>query len=178
MVEDQVAQGASGFAMGYARNKGEFRVYACMFFGVVLAAGGILKGSEIASITGLLFLITSYYFYPLIETQKVRIGAGEHGIFIEGFGIIPWRSVQSLELKNTVVRTMRISELNIKLSQGLPSALIADWRSLPWYRLLMKLPWTMGRDNVVRINLEPFAAEPEKILDAMQRTRRYFSGRH
>ena len=175
MAENQATHLASGFAICYARDKGEFRVYACALFGIGLVGGGLFRGSEIAVFIGLLFLMTAYYFYPLTEAQKVRLGAGEHGVFIEGLGIIPWYAIQSIEVSTSFVRTMEVSELKIKLSYSLPNALIADWRSLPWHRLLMKLPWTMGRHNVVRINLEPFPAEPAAILAALHRTQRYFS---
>ena len=69
-----------------------------------------------------------------------------------------------------------VSELHIHLSRGLPNALIADWRSLPWHRLIMKLPWSMSGDNVVRVNLEPFAGEPEEIVSALCRVQRHFGG--
>ena len=47
-----------------------------------------------------------------------------------------------------------MEELHIKLKQPLHAALLADWRRLSIWRLLMRLPWTMGHDNIVRINLQ------------------------
>lgn len=175
MSDDANISGLNGFTVGYAPGKGNFRVYICL----ALAAGSVglwlLRGSEIALALAAFFGITGYYFYPLIETAKVRLGAGEHGVFIEGFGIIPWRSIQDIELSTYAVRSIEVNELHIKLARALPNALIADWRSLPYHRLLMKLPWSMSRDNVVRINLEPFAGTAEEIVAALIRNRRAYS---
>jgi hypothetical protein len=174
MTENIPASGASGFAIGYAPGKGAFRVYLCLALAALSFAAWMVRGGELTLILAVLFGLTAYYFYPLIETAKIRLGAGEHGIFIEGFGVIPWRSVHSIALSTYAVRSIEVNELTIKLARSLPNALIADWRSLPWHRLIMKLPWTMTRDNTVRINLEPFAGRPDDILAALQRTRRYF----
>ena len=165
---------ASGFAVGYAKGKGAFRVYLCLVLAVGFAGLWWWRGSEIALVLAVLFALTSYYFFPLIETWKVRLGAGEHGVFIEGFGLIPWRNIDKVELTTTAVRSIEINELKISLSKTVPNALIADWRSLPYHRLLMKLPWSMDRDGIVRINLEPFAGDPGEIVAAIERNRRFF----
>ena len=176
MMNEPDPQGAEGFAVGYAKGKGSFRVYMCLTIALGLFAVWFFRQSEIALVLAILFGLTAYYFYPLIETGKVRLGAGEHGIFIEGFGVIPWRAVDEINLSTYAVRSIEINELNIALSKALPNALIADWRSLPYHRLLMKLPWSMTRDNVVRINLEPFAGRPDEIVGALLRNRKFFGG--
>jgi hypothetical protein len=64
--------------------------------------------------------------------------------------------------------------LQIRLKTSLDHALLADWRDLPIWRLLMKLPWTMSYDNVVRIELAPFASPPEDIHTQFYRLWRYY----
>ncbi len=174
MTEQDKPPGASGFAVGYGKDKGNFRVYVCLVACAICLAGWYLRGNEIVLALAVFFGATGYYFYPLIETRKARLGAGEHGVFIEGFGVIPWRSIESIELSTYAVRTIEVNELTLKLARSLPNALIADWRSLPYHRLLMKLPWSMTRDNTIRINLEPFASNPTQIVEALQRCKRYF----
>lgn len=175
MSEDANTPGLNGFAVGYAPGKGTFRVYICLAVAAVFVCLWALRGSEIALALAAFFGVTGYYFYPLIETAKARLGAGEHGVFIEGFGIVPWRAIQDIELSTYAVRSIEVNELHIKLARALPNALIADWRSLPYHRLLMKLPWSMSRDNVVRVNLEPFAGMAEEIVAALNRNRRAYS---
>ena len=58
------------------------------------------------------------------------------------------------------MRASTIHELQIGLKTRLSSALVADWRKLPFYRSLMRLPWSMARSNVVGVNLEPFDTSP------------------
>ncbi|MGI9409438.1 MAG: hypothetical protein ACR2OV_05160 [Hyphomicrobiaceae bacterium] len=174
MMSESDPQGSEGFAIGYAKGKGSFRVYMCLTLALGFLCVWSFRDSEIALVLAILFGLTAYYFYPLVEMGKVRLGAGEHGIFIEGFGIIPWRSVHEINLSTYAVRSIEINEINIELSKSLPNALIADWRSLPYHRLLMKLPWSMTRDNVIRINLEPFAGRPDEIIGTLRRNRKYF----
>ena len=164
----------NGYRIGYAKGKGEFRVYVCLAFCAVFIGFWIISGSEILFALAIFFGGASYYFYPLIETDKMRLGAGEHGIFIEGLGIIPWRAISSIKQSMYSIRTIDVNELIIQLQGPLPKMLMADWRSLPRYRLLMKLPWSMDRDNVVRVKLEPFESSPDEIVDALKRNWRYF----
>lgn len=177
MRDDQPADFAmTGYAVGYAPAKGEFRVYISLVLAAGFVLGYYIRQSEIALLVASLFLIAAYYYYPLVETGKVRLGAGEHGVFIEGFGVIPWRSIGDIRLVKVALRTMQNDELHIQLSRGLPDALMADWRSMPYHRLLMRLPWTMGKDNIVRVKLEPFAGKPEDIVAALKRNRKFFGG--
>ena len=164
----------TGYRIGYAKGKGEFRVYICMVLSAIFVTAWIFSKSEILLVLAIFFGGASYYFYPLIETGKMRLGAGEHGIFIEGLGIIPWRAIKSISQSMYSIRTIDINELNIKLAGPLPKMLVADWRSMPRYRLLMKLPWSMTRDNTVRIKLEPFESTPDEIVAALTRNWRYF----
>lgn len=164
----------TGFAMTYAKGKGSARVYIALAMAALFAGFWILNGSEIALLFAVLAFGVGFYFYPLVESGRPRIGAGEHGIFIEGFGLIPWRSVHDISLSTYAVRSIQVNELHIKLSKTLPDALSADWRSVPFHRLLMKLPWQMGADSIVRINLEPFPGPPQEIVQAFQRKWRYF----
>lgn len=164
----------SGFALAYAKDKGSVRVYIAFAMGALFAAFWILRGSEIPLIFALLCFSTAYHFYPLVENGKPRIGAGEHGVFIEGFGILPWRSIQDISLSTYAIRSIEVNELQIKLARSLPAALSADWRKMPLHRLAMKVPWRMGSDNTIRINLEPFPGEPEEICAAFQRRRQFF----
>ena len=164
----------TGFALAYAKDKGSFRVYIAFAMGALFAAFAILRASEIALMFALLSFAVAYYFYPLVETGKPRIGAGEHGLFIEGFGILPWRSIQEISLSTYAIRSIEVNELQIKLSRPISAALSADWRKMPLHRLLMKLPWKMGSNNTVHINLEPFPGQPDEICAAFQRKQRFF----
>lgn len=165
---------STGFALGYAGGKGRFRVYimaglAALFLAVFIARGGLA-----ALALSALAASSAYYFYPLIETSKPRLGANQYGVFVDGFGVIAWRAIAEIALQTHAVRSIEIHELHIKLSQPLARALTIDWRKLPLHRILMRLPWTMTPDGVVRINLEPFAGSPEQTLAALERTRSHF----
>jgi hypothetical protein len=163
---------AGGFTVRYDSAKGSTRVYVLFAIGIALAGAGFAQGSELLVGLGIAGLAAAYYFYPLVEARRTRLGANEYGIFIEGFGLIAWRSIRKVDLISTFVRTIEMHELRIQLNQPVSQALLADWRRLPFYRLLMRLPWVITANNTIRIALEPFAQPPHTIhrtLEAMWR---------
>ena len=166
--------GASGFTVGYARGKGTFRVIITAALAIVFAGATITTGSNLTLLLATFFAIAAFYFFPLLETGKARFGASEYGIFIEGFGVIAWRSVSGIRLATRAVRSIIIHELEITLSRPLGQAVIADWRKMPTHRLLMRLPWRMPDDHTILIDLEPFSGRPEAIVAEFQRRWRYF----
>lgn len=168
---------SEGYAVGYDPESGAFRVFgslgaAAAFFMIWLMSG---HGAALALVA--LAVAVAYYYFPLVEKKKSRLGAGEYGVFLEGLGIIPWHAIGEVKHATYFVRTMEIDELHLVLTKALPKNLLADWRSLPWLRLLMKLPWSMTRDNVVKVNLEPFAGKPDAIVAAIERQRRRYGRR-
>jgi len=157
-----------GFALPYGANRGGFRFYF-MAFVTLMAFGFYASGGDRLFLpVGLAAGAVAYYFFPLIEGRP-RIGANEYGIFCDGLGLIPWREVNDIMLKTFAVRNMANKELHIQLKRDLDHALIADWRRQPLYRILMKLPWQLGPENVIRVKLEPFSPEPEQIHSTMVR---------
>ena len=166
----------NGFAVGYEHGKGTFRVYISAAFAIGLAAAAFETGSGIALILCAGFAVVSFYFYPLIEADRARLGANEYGVFIEGFGLISWRGIKEIRLATRAVRNIEINELEITLSKTIGNAVLADWRKLPWHRLLMRLPWRMPNDRKVLVDLEPFAGKPDRTLSEVQRRWRYFGG--
>lgn len=162
-----------GFGVPYGQDKGSFRVYLMAFFAAVLFIIFFATATPLALVTALPALGTAYYFYPLIEPRP-RLGANQYGIFIDGFGVIAWRAISDIRLQTKAIRSIEVVELQIQLSQPLSTALVIDWRRLPYYRLLMKLPWTMTHENLVRIKMEPFGAPPDDVLNRLMRMWRYF----
>lgn len=164
----------SGYTVRYGKEKGQFRVFIMAGAGLLLTIAAFFQGSELLLGLGVAALGAAYYFFPLIETERPRLGANQYGIFVEGLGLIGWRSVESIETIHIAVRTIMTHELQIKLSVPLQRALLADWRKMAFYRLLMRLPWTMGHSNTIRINLEPFGDTPDEIERTLKRMQRHY----
>lgn len=163
-----------GFAIGYARQKGGFRVYIATALALIFATVAWNTGDGIMMVLTAVFGVAAFYFYPLIEYDRARLGANEYGVFIEGFGLIAWRGISGIRIATRAVRNIEIHELEITLSRSLGEAVLADWRNLPWHRLLMRLPWRMPNDRVVLVDLEPFAGHPQRTLAEVTRRWRYF----
>ncbi|MEM7778123.1 MAG: hypothetical protein AAF732_21275 [Pseudomonadota bacterium] len=169
-----VREPPSGFAVGYAKGKGTFRVIITAVLAIMLTAATVSTGSNLAMILAAFFAVTSFYFFPLMETGRPRLGAGEYGIFIEGFGVLAWRSIANVRLTSRAIRTIVVKEIEIKLSRPMDEAVIADWRDLPYHRLLMRLPWRMPRDDTIIVDLEPFDGAPEQVVREIIRRWRYY----
>ena len=116
---------------------------------------------------------TAYYYYPLRE-RTPRIGAWQYGMFIDGLGLIPWRTIAGIERVTHTSRFAQAHEMQIHLNVPLDKALYADWRRLPVWRLLMKLPWFVKDDMIVRVPLKPFAPPGREICARFRQMWEYY----
>jgi hypothetical protein len=161
-----------GFILPYNRKEAA-RFHVLALITAATFAAWLTWGTQLLSITSILAGCSAYYFFPFTESRP-RLGANQYGLFVDGFGLISWRAIGDITLVTYSVRTLDLDELQIKLRQPVGSALLVDWRRLPIWRLLMRLPWKMGYDNIIRINLQPFAPPPDEIVRTMERMWRYY----
>jgi len=165
-----------GFALAYSSESGDLRFNIMAFFAVIALGFYLYTGYDALLAVAVASGCAAYYFYPLIE-KKPRLGANQYGVFIDGFGLIGWRSIGDIAIVTYATRLLETTELQFRLTQPLDSALLADWRRMPIWRLLMKLPWSMTYDNVVRVSLEPFAPPHEDIHRSFVRMKKFYGGR-
>ena len=163
-----------GYTVHYAKGETQFPVYLLAFLATVLIAGSLVGANVYAFVFGIAAAAFAYYFNPMLETSRPVIGANEYGVFIQGFGILKWRAVKKIDLVPVAVRAMTTHHLKITLDQPLGSALVADWRKLPWYRRGMRLLWSMSPENIVMITLDPLDQEPDEIFRTCTRMWRYY----
>jgi hypothetical protein len=161
-----------GFILSYSKHEAA-RFHALAALAAVSFAAWMHWGYQLLSATAIIVFCCAYYFFPFTE-KRPRLGTNQYGLFIDGFGLIAWRAIAELNLVTYSTRTLETEELQVKLAQPMSSALLVDWRRLPVWRLLMRLPWTMSHDNTVRINLQPFEPSAEEIHRVMQRMWRYY----
>lgn len=164
----------SGYTVAYGRDENQFPVYVAAFVGAALIAGAIVYTNTILFAVGAAATAFAVYNYPLLEHGRVRLGANQYGIFIEGFGLVAWRAVDRIEMVVIAQRAMTVNELQVKLKVPLTKALLADWRKVAPHRMVMRLPWTMTHDNVVHVILDPFDKPPEEIQRTLERMWRYY----
>ena len=162
-----------GYSVTYGGDEIEAPVYVIAILAAVLLAAGIVTGSMLWLALGLAAVGVTYYNIPLLE-RRPAMGANQYGIFIQGLGLIRWRAIDSIDLVEVAVRASTIHELQLGLKERLSSALVADWRKQPFYRSLMRLPWSMARTNVVGVNLEPFNREPDEVHRTLLRLWRHY----
>lgn len=170
MSEHQI----SGYTVAYGQDETQFPIYVVAVAAAVLIAAAFVYGGTLLLALGVAAAGITYYNYPLLETGRPRLGANEYGVFIEGFGVIRWSAIDRIDLVPIAVRVLTLHELQIGLKVPLGQALVSDWRKLPVYRLLMRLPWSMTHNNVIRVNLDPFDKEPDEIHRTLQRMWRYY----
>jgi hypothetical protein len=165
---------AGGYSVAYNRESGEFPIYVLAALAAGLAAAAFITGHAVLLALGLAAAGLTYYNLPLLETGRPTLGANQYGIFIQAFGLIRWRAIERIELVAIAQRADTLHELQITLNAPLKSALVADWRQQPFYRSLMRLPWRMGHDKMVRLNVEPFDQPPDEVHRTLVRMWRYY----
>jgi hypothetical protein len=163
-----------GYSVTYNRDEIQFPVYVIALMGAVLLASAYVTGQTILLVLGVIATAIAYYNFPLLESGRPTLGANQYGIFIQGFGLIRWRAIDRIGIVEIAERANTIHELQIGLNMLLSNALVADWRKQPFWRSLMRLPWSMNQSNVVRLNLEPFNQPPEEIERTLVRLWRYY----
>jgi hypothetical protein len=164
---------AGGYSVTYGREEIEFPVYVVSILAAGLLAATLVWGNTLVMVLGVGAAGIAYYNYPLLE-HRPTMGANQYGIFIQGLGLLRWRAIEEIDLLEFAQRGAVTHELQLALNMRLSSALVADWRRQPFWRSLMRLPWTMARAGVVAVNLEPFNQEPEEIHRTLVRLWKYY----
>ncbi len=163
-----------GYTVAYEREEIQFPVYVVALIGAILATIGVAIDNIILIALSLFAFGFAYYNFPLLETGKPRIGAGQYGIFAEGLGIVAWRSIKQIEMVPVDIRGSTSNELRVVLEDPLDKALIADWRRRPPYRFLMRLPWISAPGNIIRIPLDVFDRPADEIMLSFSRMMTFF----
>jgi hypothetical protein len=165
-----------GYAVAYRRDDIEFPVYVSGFAAAVFLGAGLFSSHTVWLVLGVGAAGAAYYNFPLLETGRPTLGANQYGIFVQGFGVIRWQAVKRIDLVPVPERAITGHELQIALDRPFNVALIADWRKLPWHRSLMRLPWSMGSADVLRVDVEPFDHEPDEIHRTLTRMWQHYRG--
>lgn len=162
-----------GYSVTYGGEEIEAPVYVVALLAAALLAAGFVTGGTLWLALGVAAAGVTYYNVPLLE-RRPTMGANQYGIFIQGLGLIRWRAIDSIDLVEVAMRANTTHELQIGLKERLSSALVTDWRKQPFWRSLMRLPWTMSRSNVVGVNLDPFNKEPDEVHRTLLRLWRHY----
>ena len=162
-----------GYSVAYGRGETRFPVYLLAVLSAVLLAAAWATGQTLWLVLGVATAGATYYNFPLLEGRPT-LGANEYGVFVQGFGLIRWRAIDRIDLVAIAERAEINYELLIALNMTLTSALVVDWRKQPFYRSLMRLPWTMTHSNAVRMNIDPFDHPPDEIHRTLMRMWRHY----
>lgn len=165
---------AGGYAVAYRRDEIAFPVIISAMLAVGFIASAVLSGQLLWLIFGGAAAAATYFNIPLLETGRPTIGANQYGVFVQGLGLIRWRAIKEINIVPIAERAGTVHELQIALRTPIGSALVADWRKRPAYRRLMRLPWSMTHENIIRLSLEPFDQPPDEIHRTLLRMWRYY----
>ena len=175
MIASPEEGNVGGYSVAYSRDDTYFPVYITAALAAIFVTASWITGALYWLVLAAASAAFTYYNSPLLETGRPTIGANQYGIFLQAFGLIRWRAVERIDIAEIAERAMTVHELQIVLSVPLGSALVVDWRrTQPRWRLLMRLPWRMSHDNIVRVNLEPFDQPPELIHRTFVRMWRFY----
>ena len=109
----------NGYTLAYERDEIQFPVYVVALIGAGFTAAAIAFDNVFLFGLALCAFGFAYYNYPLLETGRPRLGAGQYGIFVEGLGIISWRAIKQIDLVAINLRGAANNELRITLQEPL-----------------------------------------------------------
>jgi hypothetical protein len=165
---------ANGYTLAYEGDEIQFPVYVIVAIGVAFSIAATKTGNAILFALALCAFGFAFYNYPLLETGRPRVGAGQYGIFAEGLGVVAWRAIKLIEIVPVAMRGAMSNELHIILQEPFERALLADWRKRPAHRFLMRLPWSMAAKDVIRIPLDVFDRPASEIHHNFIRMMRFY----
>lgn len=165
---------AGGYSVTYSRSEIQFPVYVVGLLAAAFLAAALVTHYITWWVLGLVTAGIAYYNYPLLETRRPTLGANQYGVFIQGFGLIRWRAIDKIDMVEIAERANIVHELHITLNMLLSQALVIDWRRQPFWRSLMRLPWSMGVGNVIRVTIDPFNDDPGEIHRTLTRMWRFY----
>lgn len=172
----EVSTGGEQVRVCYDPDAADFRVFAMGLGGVGLFGLWLLGHGQWAFFIGAAAIFGAVYFFPLSQKKAARLVADRAGLTVDGLGVIPWHQISDMRMLNVAVRTMSNRDLIVTLGAPLEDALIEDARApfpLGWlsYRL-----WRRAGRDVVKVNLEVLAGEPEQVAQRIIGARNAFSG--
>jgi len=165
---------AGGYSVAYKRSDIAFPVVAAAILTVGFCAAALGTGYAFWLLFAVGSAAATYHNYPLLETGRPTIGANQYGMFVQGLGLIGWRSIKRIDLVPVANRSMTVNQLQIALAVPLASALVADWRKRPWHREMMRLPWTSPSPGVIEVSLDPLEQLPGEVHETLLRMWRYY----
>jgi hypothetical protein len=156
-------QGAPrSLGVNYLSGSGDMMAYG----GLVVAALGVLafmvQGQAVLLLMVPVGLLTSAYFYPLIEKGVVRLGADRRGLYFERLGIVPWDAIHSIRHERRALRTLALHTLHVELS-GDPLLVVREREPVPFWKNLMARAWKQ-HGQVLRVELHPLAKDPDELV--------------
>lgn len=165
-----------GYTVAYDQDEIQFPVYVIAAVAAALIAAAVYNESLILLLLGFMAACGALYNFPLIETGRPRLGAGQYGLFVEGLGLVDWRAVDHIEILPDLIRGLELEVLEIGLKTDVENALIIDWRKRPIWRVAMRLPWKMPKPRTIRITLGVLDRPSEEIHATFLRMWRYYRG--
>jgi hypothetical protein len=165
-----------GYTVTYEQEELQFPVYIVGVLALVFFVVGLARESVLLFALGVPLAVVVYYNYPLLETGRPRLGAGQYGLFVEGLGLVQWRAIDAIEVADRHFRGDVWRELHIILKKPLGDALIIDWRRRPIARRFMRLPWSLTGKDTIRVPLDIMDKPAEVIHETLLRMWRYYRG--
>lgn len=165
-----------GYTVAYEKEELHFPVYVLAMIAVIFFGLGVVRENPWLFALGLPLAVAFYYNYPLLETGRPRIGAGQYGMFVEGLGLIQWRAIDAIEVAQTHLRGDTLHDLQVFLKMPLSDALIIDWRHTQLPRKFMRRPWSMPKEDLISIPLDIMDKPYGDIRDTLLRMWRYYRG--
>ena len=154
------------FAAGYERQSGDMLVYGGLAVAGIGVVAALVNGSDAFLIATAAGFASAAYFWPLVERRRPQLGASAAGLYVDRIGIIGWPAIEAIDLHETMLRTMRLSTLRVRLRVPLEKA-VAVAEPVPLSKRFTTRNWKLS-GNVLEVRLHTLSMRPDDVYERIR----------
>ena len=109
--------------------------------------------------------IVLYYLPKVLKRPALVIT--EHGLFVDGLGVLPWVVVAHAEMVDKAIRSIRNAEIHLTLTGPLDNVLEPLAQKSIWRNYMYKI-WSQPNPGSITFKMEPLWASPDEIFSAIK----------
>lgn len=148
-------------------------IYGSGALSMMMILVGFFSGDPVVMLASLFPMALAAYHLPIRRNDHPQIVVTDHGLFLDGLGVIPWRETTDVDLWGPESEeTDGENELVVTTKHAIEFT-IEPQMDLTLFRTFQVMVWRLEELNVIRIRLEPLNVEPAFLAgEARRRLRR------
>lgn len=153
-------------AVRFDPKSGEMAVYGGALVSAFLLSLAVAWWDPAMLIGALICLGGVLYFLPKVMKRPALV-ITEHGLFVDGLGVLPWAVISEAEMVDKAIRSIRNAEIYLTLSGPLATVLEPLAKKTVWRQFMFRV-WHEQKPGTLMFKMEPLWASPDEIFAAIK----------